>query len=403
MIGEPFTPQVSQATARRILAQLRIGQPPHEDVSVINVGYDALLEWFRVKLDEIRQYGASDVKFISADYGRGKTHFLDLVRLLAFERGFVVSRVELNQRDVPFDRLETVLQRVTANIETKKFRSNGFQGILQDWARRRKQTPEHQVYDALRELTLPDMQLNLVRYWKAANATPPDHGMMLGLMNWFQGQGSPRQRVPNVLQYMGDLTRYFRSIDYSGLLIMVDEAESISSLSRGTRGETANENIRQIIDNVQESDGFYFLFASTPLFFEAPPGGQPRPGDPVSIYSYPALRRRLENQLGLMPLSSPDSVIVELPELSTDDFKRLTRKLRELSIIAHGDPTIPVTDSQLDSLVRYVQQSDPRIATLVRSTVAVLDRARTPGFAFEDEFEFIVEREREQLARAQSG
>lgn len=183
---------------------------------------------------------------------------------------------------------------------------------------------------------------------------------------------------------------------------MLDEAEAISSLIRGNRGEVANENIRQIIDNDQGTEGFYFVFASTPTFFAPPPGGRVRPGDPVSIYSYPALQRRVENVLGLMDPSVPDSVIVQVPDLSEADHVELARKIRHLAVVAHSMPASFVTDAQLTDLVQYVRANDPRVATLVRSVAAVCDRARRPNFSFEQSFEMIVEHEREQVDRQAS-
>jgi hypothetical protein len=394
-----FNPPINQAIARRILNDLRTGKPPHEYVGTIHVGYERLLDYFGHKLDEIRTYGTSDVKFINADYGRGKSHFLDLIRLLAFERDFVVSRVELHRRDVPFDKLEIVIRKIIANMATAEFRDGGFEKLLRKWARDQHGKSERELAEMVDGLSMPQLRYNLCQYVQAYNSDPPNQLRILQLLTWFRGEETPARTFPSVQAYLHDLTHFFRLIGYTGLVIMLDEAEAISSMTGGARGGVANENIRQIIDNTQGSEGFYFVFASTPTFFAAPPGGVVRPGDPVTIYSYSALRRRVENLLGLMDPSSPDSVIVELPELTGEDFTTLAVKIRNIVMLAYGMSVAPITDPQLVSVVHYVRGNDPRVATLVRSVVAVCDRARVAGFSFNAEFETIVEHEREQVDR----
>lgn len=395
-------PPLTRAIALKILNDLKLGKPPHEHVRIIHVGYEALLEHLRDKLDELREYGTSDVKFINADYGKGKSHFLDLIRLLAFERGFVVSRVELNKTDVPFDKLEIVIKRIIANASTSDFRNNGFEKILRKWARDNRGKSQSAIFEQLEDLEMPDLRVNLVNFLKAHNANPPDEYGMAEKLKWFRGELPKSKMIPNVQQYLHCLTQFFRLIGYSGFVIMLDEAEAISSLTRGSRGETANENIRQIIDNTDGTERFYFVFASTPTFFEAPPGGIVRPGDPVSIYSYPALRRRVENILDLMDPTSPESVIVEIPELSEEDFLNLAFKIRNVFFVAFPRDGTPITDEEMGALVRYIRNNDPRVATLVRSVYAVCERARRPGFSFARDFEVIVEHERELVDREAS-
>jgi hypothetical protein len=397
-----FTPPVNREIAAKIISALRTGKPPHEYVGAIHVGYRPLLDYFREKLDEVRDLGVSDVKFVNADFGRGKSHFLDLIRLLAFERGFVVSRVLLDQRDVPFDKLEIVIQQIIRNIATAEFRENGFEKLLRKWAHEQTNKRPNDLYAELEDLPMPQLRANLVEFGQATNTDPPEPRTITDLMRWFRGEETPSKRVKSVHEYLHALTHFFRGIGYSGFVVMLDEAEAISSLTRGNRGSIANENIRQIIDNDQDSEAFYFVFASTPTFFEPPPGGQVRAGDPITVYSYPALRRRVENPLSLMDPLSPDSVIVELPDLSESDFLELAGKIRDLAALAYGQPPVPVSDGDLVTLVGYVRSNDPRVATLVRSVTSICDRARRPGFAFRQMYEMIVERARQQVNRKAS-
>jgi len=82
-----------KAQAHRIISALRKGTPSEERVDLYSVGREQLLSYFNDKLIEIKNYGVSDVKFVSADWGHGKSHFLDLLRDLALKHNFVVSKV----------------------------------------------------------------------------------------------------------------------------------------------------------------------------------------------------------------------------------------------------------------------------------------------------------------------
>ncbi|MDI6734913.1 MAG: DUF2791 family P-loop domain-containing protein, partial [bacterium] len=121
---------VSKDQAYRIISALRKGTPPEEGVDLYSVGREQLLSYFNDKLIEIKDYGVSDVKLVSADWGHGKSHFLDLLRDLALKHNFVVSKVELHSREAPFDQLPIVTQRIMANIATPTERRNGLESLL---------------------------------------------------------------------------------------------------------------------------------------------------------------------------------------------------------------------------------------------------------------------------------
>jgi len=124
--------------ANRIIAALRSGTPPKEGVDFYSVGREQLLTYFKDKLIEIKDNGISDIKFVSANWGEGKSHFLDLLRDLALKHNFVVSKVELHSIDVPFDKLPIVIQHIMKNIATPKERENGLEALLDDWSFRNK-------------------------------------------------------------------------------------------------------------------------------------------------------------------------------------------------------------------------------------------------------------------------
>ena len=379
--------------AYRIIAALRKGTPPEEGVDLYSVGREQLLSYFNDKLIEIKDYGVSDVKLVSADWGHGKSHFLDLLRDLVLKYNFVVSKVELHSREVPFDQLPIVIQRIMANIATPKERKNGLEALLNDWSVRNKSKNEQEIFKFLKDIDIyPDMRMKLVEYQRYYNrVTGPEYQQCLQVLKWFEGKETKSKTFRDVREYLHSFVLFIRSFGYSGFVVMLDEAEAITSLSSISRRDLANENIRQIIDNVQDTPGFYFLFASTPTFLSGE--------DERGAQSYQALWRRINDPLQGLRQDSLQKVIVDLPKLTEEEFFRLAQKIKVVYEVARGQNLTMVNDNHLRSLAHYVQnRTDQRVGTMVRSTVAILDEATSPDFDFLARFEFIVEKAIEQEA-----
>jgi len=375
---------INQGQALRIITALRKGTPPKEDVALVSIGRERLIEYFREKLNQIKEYGLSDVKFISADFGHGKTHFLDLIRQLAFELNFVVSHVELHSTEAPFDRLALVIQRLAQGLATSEFREDGLSRILDKWATRLAGKNETEVYTIVGNIPFPQMREKLVQYCLAHNnASGIQFGLKYEILKWFRGEETKARTFTNIKEFLHGFVEFLRLAGYSGLVVMLDEAEAITSLTRVARRDLANENIRQIIDNDTDSQGFYFVFASTPTFFDDARSGAP---------TYDALWRRIRNPLSGVMSRSLESVIIELPALDEDQFSSLGQKIRDIYEIATKQKS-PVTNEHLRALASHVQRrTDRRVGTLVRSVVAALEDANQPGFDLNAEYPLLVER-----------
>ena len=114
------------------------------------------------------------------------------------------------------------------------------------------------------------------------------------------------------------LSLFFKSIGYSGWVILIDEQEIIPTLMSRHKRNLSNENLKVIIDTQPNTKYMYYLFATTPEFFTDVYNG---------INAYPALRQRVQDVLEVHPISFKEMVeagkkIKEIYSLAFPDFDR---------------------------------------------------------------------------------
>jgi len=380
--------------AVRVVTALRKGTPPDQGTGLYSVGREDLLDHFDKKLLEVKNHGDFDIKFVSADWGHGKSHFLGLLGDQALKHNFVVSEVELRSGEVSFDQLALVVERIMASISTPKTKTGGLQAILDEWSQLNASRSKQELYRYLQDADIfPDMRLKLVEYIGSYNCPDgPEYEKCLHIMKWFEGKETKSKTFRSVPEFIRSFVLLVRLLGYSGLVILLDEAEAIVSLSRIGKRDQANENVRQIIDNDSAVQNLYLVFASTPSFLSGE--------DDRGAQSYPALWRRISDPLQEFVLNSVDRVIVELPELSEQQFAEIALRIRSVYAKATGKSLNAITAEHLWALAHYVKtQKDKSVGTMVRSTVAVLDACTGTDFDFLERFELIVEKAMQQESR----
>jgi hypothetical protein len=77
-------------------------------------------------LDEIREDGHADTKFVRGAYGAGKSHFLSVVQDNARAAGWVTAHIECKVDGVQIDRFETLYPQIVSKLAFPTG-ANGFQ------------------------------------------------------------------------------------------------------------------------------------------------------------------------------------------------------------------------------------------------------------------------------------
>ena len=381
--------ELSQIEARGILEALKSGAVPTEHAELMAVGRDSWLSSVREDLEFIAA-GGSKSRLIVAPYGGGKTHFLSLVRALALEQKFAVSFVELRSREAPFDRFETIFGKIMREVRTHDGQES-VQQILENWASSFPYYSAQEIERALREISRSLDFRNALRTYLdlAAVSSPESLTSQQDIVAWLQGYPLPasvmkglgirnRLTILNVSEVLTSFLQFLRATGYAGLVLLLDEAEAITSLSQSRRREEANQNLRRLLDNTDQNRGFYLLFATTPRFMEDPDRG---------ARSYPALWDRIRNVLTFQTRTpSKRALIMNLEPLDEDDCASLAAKVVHIHATAWDWPADEVlTDDVIRNYVgRYVEKKpDGTVRLFLRTLIDLLDVAQESVESFE--------------------
>ena len=383
--------------ARSIIEELRKGSVPVEYVPVFTVGRQKWLSYIEDDLDHYIAKGGAKVRFISGDYGDGKTHFMSVVRHLAMEKGFAVSFVVLT-RDVPIHKFETVYQAVVRQLRGN-FTGTGIRALLTAWLDRLEKAPgKGQGPDAgpsYRALAgqfkeIPEMDISFANALAALihNRFDPlaegedkarrDADREI-LMHWFEGgKVTKRELKPfqiyeflnkgNARQFMNSLILFLRYTGHQGLILLMDEMETVVTMSTTIRN-AAYENVRLFIDNSETAQCLHLFFSIIPDVLMSEKG----------FKSYDALWSRVRS-IGDVKRLNYRGVLVDLHQtpLQTEELLDLGRTLRTLHGISfRWHPQEMVTDSVMeqicDSQKRMGVISEVRL--FIKQLISILDLA----------------------------
>jgi hypothetical protein len=351
---------ISQRTARKVINALRKGTPPPEGVLLFSTGRESLMNRFRRHLQSVEE-GRSQVRFMNADVGQGKTHALYLLREMAFRQDFVVSRVSLEQDSCPLHDFMRVYHRVMWKIETKDDRhESALETVLDRWIERMGQHPRETVERIVD--TLPeDLIQALIADHSATNPIKPSEEKRLLMLRYLSGEKvrlsdlrrhDVQERVEegNALEMLGHMARLFRHLGYSGVCILFDEAESIHSFADSRHRDAAYSNLSGLARDSRKFSHCYFLYATTPSFFQSYSRYWPR-----------------DQAIG------PEEVL-ELDSLDEGELRELAHRICRIYEVAYST-TIP------EDAKSFVERLAPKMTTepigrVVRSCVAYLDEKR---------------------------
>ena len=264
------------------------------------------LERFEAALaEDLRRIGSggSVFKAVRGEYGCGKTFFARWLADRAHKLGFATSEVQISETETPLHRLETVYRRLMERLSTADTPQGALRNILDGWFYTLEEDvlaeggvdPENAPQLVRRTSELLEKRLAKVnevapafsaalRGYREAQLKG-DLSTAEGLLAWISGQPNVSATVKRAAGVKGEIDHFgamsflqgvltvLRDSGHPGLLIVLDEVETIQRVRSDVRDKSLNA-LRQMIDEVDSErfPGLYLMITGTPAFFEGPQG-----------------------------------------------------------------------------------------------------------------------------------
>jgi hypothetical protein len=283
-----------------VFESLRKGLVPERGIDAFAEGTDRPRGELRRQLD-LAKSGEGTIKFLRGGYGCGKTFMSRVAVLDARAEGFATSFVVVSDNDLHFHRFEDVYRKVMMELGTSSCPRGALSDILDRWIGRIEEKmmaagadPDAPDFDAkvrgrlnedLAALSGGQVPQDFVRVIQTIfdlkqGGQTSDAG---ALISWLCGSTNVAASVKKLAGIRGEISSkdaldYLRGVlvivreaGYAGLLIVIDEAETILRMRTDVRHKSLN-GIRQIADAAGAYPGLVWLFTGTPDFYDTRQG-----------------------------------------------------------------------------------------------------------------------------------
>ena len=297
------TSTLSREQALTIINALRSGTVPPDGLEHYAVGMEAQMKIVRDQRAYVAQ-GRGAYKFLRGAYGSGKTFLTSLASAEALADNFLVSKVVISVADTPLYKLSEVYKRLCQNMSLPGRRGGALQSLVDRWLYRLEDqvvevdgvdedSPQfaaavsHKVEQHL--VGVGQQAGRLAACLKAYHCAKfqQRYDDARGILDWMQGEAKVSADIKRLAGVTGQLENsdaliflrgwleLAKSAGHSGLLLIVDEVETVLRLRRPERLKSL-EALRQLVAAVdrEEFSVRYVAVKGTPDFFDSP-GGVP--------------------------------------------------------------------------------------------------------------------------------
>ncbi|WP_437665375.1 BREX system ATP-binding protein BrxD [Sorangium sp. So ce1182] len=364
----------SQRDREHIFERLRSGVVPERGLEAFAVG----IEKQRAEIGRLLALAAAGegvFKFLRGGYGCGKTFMARLAVLDAQAKGFATSFVVVSDNDLHFYKFDDVYRKVVQELGTSSCPRGALGDIIDRWIAK----VENALIDGGADENAPDFDQRVQKRIEeeitslTGGKAPEDLGRVLrevfklkqagkvreagSLLSWLSGSENVSASEKKAAGIKGDITskdamaylqgvlEMVKAAGYEGLVIVIDEAETILRMRQDVRGKSLN-GVRQIIDAADRYKGLLWIFTGTPEFFDTRRG----------VAGLQPLHDRIQflNEGGLVTMRQPQ---LELKPFDKGRLKDVGLRLQQLYTM--GDPNIvaqKVTPERIEWLVDEVSR-----------------------------------------------
>ncbi|MCG2735333.1 MAG: DUF2791 family P-loop domain-containing protein [Candidatus Methanoperedenaceae archaeon] len=350
--------------ARRMIEAFRLGIVPFFDVEDFTFGRDVEIQKINDILNNFESNGG-DFLFLEAEYGSGKTHFLDYSYYLALKNGYLVAKAQINAEDVPPYKPKQVYRELINSM--RYLDRNGSVKYFRDFLR------DISNFDCLQEH----------RFLKPAIEIIKNDDDSEEFYRWIEGDKISFRGLPllkdfgtvadNYCYILSGIGNIVKSIGLKGFIILIDEGEKFfdsfgSSYKKNALNflwalkyiSTNEESLVDYISYYNKCGLFQSSTASkTPFLFKIP-------SNILLIMSFTDLSKHLK----------PDDKdhIIALSKLNDNDFGNLFKKLAAIYKEAY---LFDINTEDEDMVFqKIISKNNDNIRMFIKSTVEALDLIR---------------------------
>jgi len=282
-----------------IFERLRSGTVPERGLDKFAVGIDRQLTEIRRQLD-IARSGEGAFKFFRGGYGCGKTFMSQYTLIEALERNFAVSFVVVSPNDTQFHKFDDVYHKIVSGLRTPTALGGALEDSVDRWIAKIEDRLADEIGEddpgfdeavkarfesELSELSRSDTGVEFINVLKAFfdAKMEEDYATASSLIGWISGSkniAATAKRKAGIkgeissasaLLYLKGVLNIIRKAGYAGLVVVIDELETILRTRSDVRAKSLN-GLRQIIDASKDFHGLLWVFTGTEVFFDSRKG-----------------------------------------------------------------------------------------------------------------------------------
>ncbi|GCL39616.1 putative ATP/GTP binding protein [Sphaerospermopsis reniformis] len=338
---------ISERDIEHIFERLRSGVVPERGLEAFAVGIDKQRTEIHRQL-KLAADGEGVFKFLRGGYGCGKTFMSCLAILDAQTQGFATSFVVVSDNDLHFYKFDDVYRKVVQELGTSSCPRGALSDIIDRWIGRVEDAliaggadENSDEFDTLVQQRMEEELASLT-----GGKAPEDMARVLrtiftlkqqgeiaeasALLSWLSGSenvaGSAKKAAGikgdigsrDALDYLHGILEIVKAAGYKGLVIVIDEVETILRMRQDSRGKSLN-GIRQICDAADRYKGLLWIFTGTPEFYDTKRG----------VAGLEPLSDRIQF-LAPGGFANPRQPQLELKPFDAKRLKEVALKLREI-------------------------------------------------------------------------
>lgn len=291
---------ISSRDINHVFERLRSGVVPARGLEAFAVNIDRSRTEIKRQL-ELVSNNEGGFKFLRGGYGCGKTFASRLALLDAQNLGFATSFVVVSDNDLHFHKFDDVYRKVVQELGTSECERGALGFIIDRWIGQVEAAliagganpdnldfddkVEKRIEEDLTFLTRGKAPQDMIRVLRSIFKLKQNNEMedASALISWLSGSknvSAKPKRIANIkgsiasteaMDYLQGILAITKAAGYKGLVIAIDEVETILRMKSDIRAKSLN-GIRQICDAADRYPGLLWIFTGTPEFFDTSRG-----------------------------------------------------------------------------------------------------------------------------------